>query len=130
MSEHTGMQEPPRRDVYRRDERVGPPRRSSVPVGSLWMVGLSLVLFFIPGINGLVGGLVGGYKVGGVGRALVAAILPAIIVGAGLWVLLAAFELPILGFVAGAAIGLLVLFADLGLFIGALIGGLLGRHRV
>lgn len=127
-----GLEAQRRSELHRHDGRVPErrPRRSSVPVASLWMVGLSLVLFFIPGVNGLVGGLVGGYKVGGVGRALIAAILPAIVVGIGLWVLLAAFELPIVGFVAGAAIGILVLFADLGLFLGALVGGLAGRHRV
>lgn len=55
-------------------------RRSSIISGSLWMIAISVVLFFVPLINGLVGGFVGGYKVGGAGRALVAAILPAAVV--------------------------------------------------
>lgn len=103
--------------------------RSSVVGGSIWMVGLSLVLFFIPGINGLIGGLVGGYKVGSVGRALMAAILPAIVVGFGMWLLMVAFDLPLIGIAAGFAVGILVLLADLGLFIGAAIGGALSSHR-
>ncbi len=101
--------------------------RKSIVIGSLWMVGLSLLLFFLPLINGFVGGLVGGYKVGGVGRALMAAILPAIVVAAGLWILLAVLDAPLIGLVAGATLGLLVLLSDLGLFLGAGIGGAMNK---
>jgi hypothetical protein len=104
------------------------PRRSSVFVGALWMVVLSLALFFLPLLNGLIAGVVGGYKVGGVGRALVAAILPSVFVGAGLWIIFALFEAPVWGMVAGFAVGLLILLSDLGLFIGAAIGGLMGKR--
>jgi hypothetical protein len=102
--------------------------RSSVVVGALWMVFLSLVLFFLPLLNGLIAGVVGGYKVGGVGRALVAAILPGVVVGAGLWIIFALFEAPVWGLVAGAAVSILILLSDLGLFIGAAIGGAIGRR--
>lgn len=98
-------------------------RRSSVVGGTLWMIGITLVLFWLPAINGLIGGLVGGYKVGSVGRALTAAVLPAIVVALGLWILLAVLDLGVLGFFAGAAAGLMILLADVGLFIGAAIGG-------
>ena len=50
--------------------------------GSAWMVPLSMALFFLPLINGLVGGFVGRYKVGSVERALLAAILRAALVAA------------------------------------------------
>lgn len=93
------------------------------------MVFLSLVLLFVPLVNGLIGGAVGGYKVGGVGRALVAAILPAVVVGVGLWIAFAFFEAPVWGFLAGAAVGVIILLADLGLFIGAVVGGLLGSRK-
>jgi hypothetical protein len=100
-------------------------RRSSIVVGSIWMVFLSLALFFLPLVNGLIAGAVGGYKVGGVGRALAAAILPAFVAGAGLWIAFAVFDAPIWGFLAGSAVGLIILLADVGLFIGAVAGGLL-----
>ncbi len=89
------------------------------------MVFLSLALFFVPLVNGLIAGAVGGYKVGGVGRALVAAILPAVVVAGGLWIAFAFLDAPIWGFLAGTAVGLIILLADVGLFIGAVIGGAL-----
>ena len=103
--------------------------RSSILAGSFWMVAISLALFFLPLINGLIGGLVGGYKVGAIGRALVAAILPAAIVTLGLWLLFALWEAPVWGLVAGLTGGLLVLLADVGIFVGAAIGGLLAARR-
>ena len=100
-----------------------PPRRENVVVGSLWMVGLSLLLFWIPLVNGLIGGFVGGYKVGTIGRALAAAVLPAVVVALALWLLLAAFDLGGWGLLAGVGVGALIVFADLGIFIGAALGG-------
>jgi hypothetical protein len=113
----------------RRSRELGAHARSSVVIGSIWMVGLSLVLFFVPLINGVVGGLVGGYKVGSVGRALLAAIIPAIAVAIGLWLILALLDAPVIGFFAGAAAGVLILLADVGLFIGAAIGGAMSPKR-
>jgi hypothetical protein len=102
--------------------------RSSILAASAWMVVLSLLLFFLPLINGVIGGLVGGYKVGSVGRALLAAILPAVLVALGLWLLLAVVHAPFWGIVAGLTGATLVLFADLGIFIGAIIGGALASR--
>lgn len=104
--------------------------KSSVVVGSLVMVGVSLVLFFLPLINGLVGGLVGGYVVGTVKRALVAALLPAVLVAVGLWLIFALAEAPVIGLFAGMAMGLWIVLADVGLFIGAAVGGALSSPRV
>jgi hypothetical protein len=103
--------------------------RSSVIGASLWMVGVSVALFFLPAINGLIGGLVGGYKVGGMSRAVVAAILPAAIVGLVLWILFAVFEAPVIGFVSGLAVVALIVFSSLGLLLGAAIGGALSSKR-
>lgn len=108
-------------------DRRDQPKKTSVVMGSVWMVLLSLVLFFLPVVNGLIGGFVGGMKVGGVKRALTAALLPALIVAVGLWILLALLELPIFGFVAGVAVGIWVLLSDVGLFIGAALGGAVGN---
>jgi hypothetical protein len=92
------------------------------------MVVLSLALFFVPGVNGLIAGLVGGYLVGSLGRAMTAAVLPALIVAVGLWILLAAVGMPILGFFAGAAITVLIVLAELGLFLGAALGAIV--HQI
>ena len=102
-------------------------QRSSVIGSSLWMVGISLVLFFLPALNGLIGGAVGGYKAGSAMRGLGAAVLPAIVSGIGTWVLLAVFDAPILGFLAGLAVGAWALISSIGLLIGALVGGALAR---
>ena len=96
---------------------------SSIVVSAVWMLGVSLVLFFLPAVNGLIGGLVGGYKAGTIGRALGAAILPALAVGLGLWVLFALFGAPFIGIIGGFAVGVWALLSSAGLLLGAAIGG-------
>ncbi len=97
--------------------------RSSVVMSALWMIGVSLILFFLPAINGVIGGGVGGYKAGSVGRACAAAILPAVLVGLALWLIFALFDEPIIGFIGGIAIGIWALASSIGVLIGAVIGG-------
>lgn len=109
--------------------RTGEPGRASLVGAALWMIGLTLVLFFLPLINGLIGGLVGGYKAGSVKRGLAAAVLPAIVVAIGLWILIAIFGAPVWGALAGFAIGALVLLADVGILVGAAAGGLARQVR-
>lgn len=98
-------------------------KRSSILEASLWMVGITLLLSFFPLVNGLIGGLVGGSRAGSPGRAVKAALLPAIVSSIGVWLLLTAFNLPVIGIAAGFATALLVAAVDLGIFAGALIGG-------
>lgn len=105
-----------------------PARASSVVVASIWMVVVTLLLFFLPGVNGLIGGAIGGYKAGSAGRGLAAAVLPAIVAALALWALMAAFSLPVIGLLAGLATGVVVLLADVGMFIGAAVGGALSDH--
>jgi len=102
---------------------------TSVVGGSLWMVGISLALFFLPAINGFVGGLVGGYKVGGTGRALAAAVIPAIVVGVVLWFVLAVLDAPVIGFLGGMALMLGIVLSSLGLLLGAVVGGAASNKR-
>ena len=103
--------------------------RSSVFTSSLWMVGISLVLFFLPAINGVIGGVVGGYKAGTTGRALTAAVLPAVVVFFGVWGLMAAFDHAVIGFISGIAAGIWAIISSIGLFVGALIGGAIAPNR-
>lgn len=102
---------------------------SSIVVSALWMIVISLLLFFLPAINGLIGGAVGGYKAGSAGRGVGAAILPSVIVGLSLWGLLASFERPLLGFFGGLAVGLWALISSISLLIGAAIGGVMAPAR-
>jgi hypothetical protein len=102
---------------------------SSIFVSSLWMIGISLLLFFVPALNGLIGGAVGGYKAGSAGRGITAAVLPSVIVGISLWGLFAVFDAPVLGFFGGLAIGLWALISSLGLLIGAVVGGAMAPAR-
>lgn len=104
-------------------------RETSLIVCSLWMIGISLLLFFLPALNGLIGGGVGGYKAGSVGRGLAAAILPALVVGLVIWALLALFNAPVLGFISGLAVGIWALISSIGLLIGAMIGGAMAPDR-
>lgn len=102
-------------------------QRSSIPIGSVWMVVISIALFFVPALNGLIAGAVGGYKVGSITRGLAAAILPAIVLAIALWLLLTVVGLPVVGVVAGATLGAVVVLSELSLFLGAVIGGLIAR---
>ncbi|MER3423209.1 MAG: hypothetical protein C4293_08235 [Nitrospiraceae bacterium] len=95
----------------------------SIVAAAIWMIVLSLALFLLPAINGLIAGAVGGYLVGTISRALAAAILPALAVALGLWVILALLGLPVIGFFAGTAVTLWIVLSDLELFLGAFLGG-------
>jgi uncharacterized membrane protein len=114
--------------IERRAERGA--QKGSVFAASLWMVGLPMLLFFVPILNGLIGGAVGGYKVGTVGGALVAAVLPAVVVSLGLWTVLAIYDAPVLGALAGTAAGVLVALASLGIFVGAALGATFRQHTI
>lgn len=103
--------------------------KENIFVASAWMVGLTLVLFFIPLLNGLIGGAVGGYKAGDWKRAVGAALIPAVIVSVVLAVVISMMNAPILGFFAGMTAFMLVLLADVGILIGAVIGGLFAGSR-
>lgn len=96
---------------------------TSVVASALWMIGISLVLFFLPAVNGLIGGAVGGYKAGSLGRAVSAAILPAVVVGLATWGLIALLDAPVLGLISGVAVSIWALLSSIGLLIGAAIGG-------
>jgi len=102
---------------------------TSLVVSALWMLVISMLLFFLPALNGLIGGAVGGFKAGSVKRGLIAALLPAIAAGLGIWVLLAIFDAPIIGFLSGLAFGVWALISSIGLLIGAMVGGAVAPPR-
>ena len=98
----------------------------SVILGAIWMIVISILLCWLPGIGSLIAGIVGGKTAGGVGSALIAALLPGIILAAALFFLGTALTtLPLVGVIFGMG-GLVVSLIGIGpLMVGAIIGGLL-----
>ena len=101
-------------------------KKGSVLVGLIWMILLSVLLCWLAFVGPLLAGLVGGKKAGGVGKALLAALLPAILFGAVLFALATTMTgLPFIGVVAGAG-GFVLAVSQVGpLLLGAIIGGLI-----
>ena len=98
----------------------------SVIMGMIWMLVISLLLFWLPAIGPLIAGIVGGKVAGGVGAGMLAALLPAlvlcIVLFAGGTMLTG---LPLIGAIAAGGTLLLIVVNIVPLLIGALIGGLL-----
>jgi hypothetical protein len=101
-------------------------KNGNVLHGAFWMFLISVLLFWLPGIGSLLAGIVGGKAAGSVGNAMLAALLPAFILGAAL----SFFATAMTGMIA---IGVLAGFGGLalgsfhigGLLLGAIIGGLM-----
>ena len=100
--------------------------KGSMIMGMIWMIVISLLLFWLPAIGPLIAGIVGGKISGGVGSGLLAAILPGLILAVALFVAGTMLTgLPIIGAIAGMGSFSLILINIVPLLIGALIGGLL-----
>ena len=98
----------------------------SVFWGMVWMAVVSLLLFWLPVFGGFIAGLVGGKAAGGVGRAIVASLLPSLLFGALLFVLATLLTgVPVVGVVAAMG-GIVLALAHVGpMLLGAILGGLL-----
>jgi hypothetical protein len=77
-------------------------------------------------VGPLLGGIVGGRKAGGVGRGILAALVPAFLVGVLLLVLATALTgMPLIGTIAAAG-GFALVAAQVGpMILGAILGGLM-----
>jgi hypothetical protein len=111
--------------------QMGAPGAPKAGKGSLgramvWMFVLSLLLFWLPLIGMFIAGLVGGRKAGGVGTAILAVLLPGVVVAGLMFFLATALTgMPLLGAIAGFGTGVLIV-ANVGpLLAGAVVGGLL-----
>jgi hypothetical protein len=98
--------------------------RKAVERGGLWMALISLGLCFIPVVGGLVAGLVGGYRIGKMSRALLAAGIAAVVAGGLSWLLLSLALPHIISISGAAAVGAWVLVSEFGLISGAAIGAI------
>lgn len=101
-------------------------RPGSVGSAMLWMFVLSLLLFWLPIFGPLIAGFVGGRKAGSLGDAILAVVLPGIVIGVALFLLASVLTgVPLFGFVAGAG-GFVLALAHIGpLLVGAIIGAIL-----
>ncbi len=103
-----------------------------VVTAMLWMLILSLLLFWLPFIGPLIAGIVGGKKAGDVPTAIMAVFLPVILLGGAFFMLgstLTGFFL--IGAIAGLmGAGLMIVVLEMiPLLLGAAIGGLLAGGR-
>jgi hypothetical protein len=87
------------------------------------MLILAILLSWVPILGPLVAGFVGGRMIGDEKRALGVALIPAVLLAIVLWAVLAAFELPVLGAVAGFAALVVIAVQELPLLAGAWFGG-------
>jgi len=103
-------------------------KKGSIGSAIMWMLFISLLLFWLPIFGPFIAGLVGGKKAGGVGAAISAVFLPAIILGVLLFALSSTISgLPLIGAIAGAG-GFVMALAGVGpLLVGAIIGGLFAK---
>ena len=98
----------------------------SIFMGAVWMLVLSILLFWMPVAGPLLAGFVGGRKAGGVMAAIVAAVLPGLVMGVALFFLGSLLTgLPLFGAVAGMGVFALSLFHVGPLLLGAIVGGLM-----
>jgi hypothetical protein len=98
--------------------------RGSVLRAALWMIGLSIVLFWLPILGPAIAGFVGGTKAKTMGKAMIAAFLPAVLLGAAVAAVLLLFDLPLIGTIAGVGIFIVILAEDVPMFAGAALGAL------
>lgn len=100
-------------------------KKGSVFTGFLWMLVLSIVLFWLPIIGSFFAGLVGGKKSGGIGNAFLASVLPSLILGGFVFFMFAVVGMPFIGAFLGWGAIIISLLCSVFLITGALIGGLL-----
>jgi hypothetical protein len=101
-------------------------RAGSIGSAVIWIFVLSILLFWLPILGPLIAGFVGGRKAGGLGNALIACILPGILLAVFLFLFASTLTLiPLVGFLAAAG-GLALAFAHIGpLLLGAILGAVL-----
>lgn len=100
-------------------------KKGSIGAAVVWMFVISLLLFWLPLFGPLIAGFVGGKRAGGVGAAVGAVLLPAVLLALMFFALGTALTfMPLIGAVLAAggfftALG----FISAPLFIGAILGG-------
>jgi hypothetical protein len=107
-----------------------PTERSAI-AGSLWMFAISSVFYFLPVANGIVAGLIGGFKIGNTRMALTAAAGVLLFTTVVSWMLFTTLPIPLMGGISNQIqIAILIALSDVGLFIGAGVGGTIAQNRI
>lgn len=96
----------------------------SVLIGMIWMILISILLFWLPVAGPIIAGIIGGKRTGGIGGAILAVFLPCILFGILLFFLGTGLTwIPLIGVIAGMG-GTIFAIAQVGpLLLGAIIGG-------
>lgn len=113
-------------------KRIEDVSRGDVITAMLWMLILSLLLFWLPFIGPLIAGIVGGKKAGDIPAAIAAVFLPVILLGGAFFMLGSALTgFFLIGAIAGLmGAGLMIVVLEMiPLLLGAVIGGLLAGSR-
>jgi hypothetical protein len=98
-------------------------QQGSILSGTLWMIGLAILLFWLPVVGPLIAGFVGGRKSGGIGSALIASIIPALLAAGLLLLIGTAVGLPLIGAIAGAGLFVVLLVETIPMMLAAIVGG-------
>lgn len=93
--------------------------------GMNWMGGLTLLLFWMPGVGPFIAGLVGGFKARTIGNAALAVFLPAVLLGVMSFAAVAWMADAIWGALAGVGTAVFLLINIGPLFLGAILGALI-----
>lgn len=104
-------------------------KKNAAPASG-WMLGLTMLLFFLPVFNGIVGGIIGGYKMGSTKFAVMASLLPATAATFLLWIAYSIVNPAFLGVVSEWRSGVLIILSALALILGAAIGGTIAQNKV
>ena len=101
-------------------------RQGSVGSAMMWMFLLSILLFWLPVVGPLIAGFVGGRKAGSVGNALMAVILPALVLGVAVFFLASVLTgIPVIGaFAAAGGMGLALVHVG-PMLLAAIVGAIL-----
>lgn len=95
----------------------------------LWMFILSLLLGWLPFIGPGIAGFVGGLQAGSVGSALMAALIPSLIVAGIIFLLGSVLDLAIIAALVGIGVFMVLLLGTVPLLLGAWIGGAMSERR-
>jgi hypothetical protein len=98
-------------------------QQGSIVSGTLWMIGLAILLFWLPVIGPLIAGFVGGRKSGSVGAALLSSIIPALLAAGLLLLIGSVIGAPVLGALAGAGLFIILLVETIPMMLAAIVGG-------
>lgn len=105
--------------------------RGSIGSAMAWMIGLSGLLFWMPVLGGLIAGFVGGRKAGSVSDAVIAVILPGLILGILTFLLGNVLGgIPVIGHLFGLVAGMGAVVLSFLNVIPLLIGAVLGALTV